>query len=95
MAEEGYETFTLIWEDREIEVSYQERWLSSEMWHLELRCAERLPVTETGFRSAFLPDDVFDNKTEVQEYVLSWLNEAAEDKAWKAYVEEARQLKLF
>ena len=95
MAKDGYETFTLIWDGRKIEVSHQANWLNSGQWHLELRCAEVLPVTTTGYRSAFVPADIIEDATEIEAYVLAWLDEAAEDPGWQRSVEDSRQLKLF
>ena len=95
MAREDYETLTLVWDSRTIEVSYQPNWLSSGQWHLELRCDDLLPVTETGYRSAFVPAEVIKDASAIAGLVLAWLSEAADDPAWHRRVEESRQLKLF
>ncbi len=92
---DAYETFDLVWQDRRIAVSFQSNWLNSNHWHIELRCDDRLPVTDTGYCSHFLPSE--DNATEalIRDYVLHWLEEAAKSEAWKRYLEDSRQLKLF
>jgi hypothetical protein len=95
MAREDYETVTLVWDDRAMSVSYQANWLNSGQWHLELRCDDILPVTETGYRSAFVPAEIIEDASAIEGYVLSWLDEAADDPAWHRRVEEGRQLKLF
>ena len=95
MAKDGYETLSLVWDGRNIEVSYQANWLNSGQWHLELRCAQALPVTTTGYRSAFVPADVIESATEIEVYVLAWLDKAAEDPVWQRSVYDNRQLKLF
>ena len=95
MACGGYETLALVWDGRTITVSYQANWLNSGYWHLELRSEEMLPVTETGYRSAFVPADVIADASAVEVYILACLNKAADDPAWHRRVEESRQLKLF
>jgi hypothetical protein len=91
----GYDTFDLFWCERDIEVRYQANWLNSDHCHIELRCAERLPVTETGYRSHFVPEGVFSGEDEIRTYVLTWLDEAARDPNWARYLEDSKQLKLF
>jgi hypothetical protein len=95
MATEGYETLTLIWDGCSIEVAYQENWLNTGQWHLELRCTDLIPVTQTGYRSAFVSRDAIAEKEDVGAYVLAWLDHAARDPAWKKQLADSRQLKLF
>lgn len=92
---EGYNTFDLIWCERDIAVSYQANWLNSDHCHIELRCAERLPVTETGYRSHFVIDDAFTDEDDVRGYILAWLDEAARDRNWARHLEDSKQLNLF
>lgn len=91
----GYETFELIWQDRTVEVCYQANWLNSGHWHIELRCAERLPVTETGYRSNFVILDLCAGQADIAVLVTSWLDAVAAEPAWRKYLEDSRQLKLF
>lgn len=95
VARDGYDTLVIVWECREIEVSYQANWLNSGQWHLELRSECPLPVTTKGYRSAFVTVDMIENVAEIECYVLDWLDHAAEDPAWQRFLEESRQLKLF
>ena len=92
---EDYERFTLAWEGREIEVGICANWLNSDSWHIELRCQERLPVTETGYRSQFVPSAAFEGQDDIRAFVLTWLDEAAQTPEWKRHLEDSRQLKLF
>lgn len=92
---EEYETFELIWQDRKVEVSYQTNWLNSGHWHIELRCAERLPVTETGYRSHFVILAPGTGEAEIAVLVSSWLDAAADTAEWRRHLEDSRQLKLF
>lgn len=51
--------FILIWEGIEIDLSHHIQRFSGPFDHLELRAQERLPVTETGYRSHFIhPDEL-------------------------------------
>ena len=91
----GYKSFVLVWAEREIEVSYQASWLRSAYRHNELRCGERLPVTETGYRSCFVRQAEFDDDAEVADFVTAWLDDVAKGTAWQTYIAQSRQLKLF
>ena len=91
----NFETFSLVWCDHDIEISVQANWLNTGHWHIELRCTARLPVTETGYRSHFVPDGMFSGQDDVRMYVLDWLETAAGDPSWTCYVEDSKQLKLF
>ena len=92
---EGYVTINLVWLERPITVSYQPNWLNLGHWHIELRCAEPLPVTATGYRSRFVPHDTFADETEIVDFVTTWLDNAAKSKEWQTYLADSRQLKLF
>lgn len=96
---------SLEWDGILIEVAFEADWLGSsprlgfQMAHLEVRrlAPEKaeLPITQTGYRSHFLP------KAEVLEaggplaYVRDWLQEAASDPEWIKRQEAARQFSLF
>ena len=88
-------TFELVWTDRTLFVSYRADWFNTGHCHIELRSDERLPVTETGYKSHFMSAAGFDSVADVEVFVLAWLDDAATDKAWLAYVAASRQLTLF
>jgi hypothetical protein len=93
--EEEQITFTLIWAERVVEVRCQPNWLNSDYGHIELCSTTRLPVTETGYRSQFVPGAAFSDEAYVRAYVERWLNEAAQTRAWQHYLKDSRQLTLF
>lgn len=96
-ADRAVETATLLWEGRTIELEYESDWLGHEgVDHLTVRCGEPLPITETGYRSAFF-DDSHDPRpgTSFVSYVEAWLKVAARSEAWRKHVNETRQLSLF
>ena len=93
--QDGYVTFELVWTDRTLLVSYRADWFNTGHCHIELRCDERLPVTETGYKSHFMSAAGLESVADVEVFVLAWLDHAATDKAWLAYLAASRQLTLF
>lgn len=93
------------WNGTTVEVSYDPHWLGmpaiygEPVAHLELRSLEpedaALPVTETGYRSHFLPaSEVLDHGGPIA-FARTWLDEAAQSKAWIERQERSRQLSFF
>ncbi|MFO6466253.1 hypothetical protein ACK8OR_17830 [Jannaschia sp. KMU-145] len=91
----GYTSFDMVWMERVITVSYEANWLRSGHWHIELRCAEPLPLTDTGYRSMFVPEEQFLDEAEIEGFVQWLLDDAAGSVAWKDFLEKSRQLNLF
>jgi hypothetical protein len=91
----GYQSFELAWQDLTIEVSFQANWFGLGHWHLQLKCCEPLPVTETGYRSHFVSDQEFNGEQEIRQYIVAWLEHEATNPAWIKHMEDSRQLKLF
>ena len=87
---------SVTWEGIEVEVTYKPHDIMA--WaHLELRTDKRqiLPVTETGYRSEFVPPGLVEAEGGPEAYVLAWLTREAQRPAWKRKAEAARQLSLF
>lgn len=93
------------WRGITVEISYEPEWLGGlaeaygePLAHLQVRSVspERaaLPVTETGYRSAFIAGSVITLEGGPVAFVREWLDEAANDPEWKSKQEEARQLCL-
>lgn len=76
-------------------ISHTSNWLNSEFHHIELRAEEKLPVTETGYRSHFIHQDEFALFENVTCFVEQWLDTAANSPGWIKHKEESRQLSLF
>lgn len=89
------QTFTFLWNGIEVSVSVASDWLNSETVHLEIRAPEKLPITETGYRSHFMPMEIWHAVEDVETLITNWLEEEAKSKAWKAHWEDRKQLKLF
>ena len=66
--------------------------------HLEVM-SERprvpLPITETGYRSVFLPGGAVEHAGGPERYATLWLDHAAQSKTWKATERDLRQGSLF
>lgn len=94
------------WRGVTVEISYEPEWLGGlaeavgePLAHLQVRSVspERaaLPVTETGYRSAFIAGSVITLEGGPVSFVREWLDEAASDPSWKSSQDAARQLALF
>ena len=92
-------TKTLIWNDIEITVKYNESrcGLRGSLHHIELETKDKqiLPVTNTGYRSHFVNDFAVEHQGGAMNYVKNWLDERAEDKEWQLHVEALKQPDLF
>lgn len=85
----------LIWEGIEIALSHHKLRYGDTFDHIELRANERLPVTETGYRSHFIHHDELALWDSPEAFVLDWLNDAARHPDWHEYRQQSRQLTLF
>lgn len=92
---ERFETATLIWQGIEIETSCKYQYPIEGFCHVEVKCAERLPITETGYKSHFMPMAQLEGFGDHSAYLAAWLEHAALDKDWQRYVESRRQPDLF
>jgi hypothetical protein len=99
-------TDTFTWRGITIQVEYEADWLGAAARgsfhataHLQLRtlCPERaqLPVTETGYRSHFLPMGEVEAAGGPVAYALAWLDYMAQSREWRRIEQESRQLSLF
>ena len=86
---------TLIWEGIEIVLSHNAQLFGGPFDHLELHAKERLPVTETGYRSHFIHPKELALWESPEAFVLDWLNDAARHPNWQEYCRKSRQLSLF
>tara|TARA_R110002073_G_scaffold222830_2_gene383050 strand:+ start:1746 stop:2054 length:309 start_codon:yes stop_codon:yes gene_type:complete len=101
----AYTTEILTWHNTQIEVRYnpdphpQTAWKGVTIAHLEIRCLspERaaLPITESGYRSVFMPESYLEGYDSAADYVRQWLDCAARAPEWQDILNQARQLSLF
>jgi hypothetical protein len=66
--------------------------------HLQIETLEPfrapLPITETGYRSHFIPKDMIEEAGGPEAYVAEWLDRAAVSKAWFEIEADVRQYAL-
>jgi hypothetical protein len=94
---------SLLWEAITIEVRYVPEWLGTtghyRIAHLDIMSVQPerapLPITETGYRSCFLPREEVDAEGGPEAYVRAWLEVAAKEPEWRNYVATTQQLSLF
>ena len=91
---EAQMTQTIVWDGISVSISHTPNWLNTEHHHIELRADEKLPVTETGYRSHFLHQDEFELFESATSFVEQWLDGAAKSPDWIKHKEESRQLSL-
>ena len=89
-------THTLDWRGILIQITF-EKWRFRD--HLQIESLEParapLPITETGYRSCFIPRGDVQSHGGPLEYVAGWLEEASKNKGWIEVNNAARQLSLF
>ena len=90
-------TSRIVWRGIAVEITYRKRRWKSDFDHIELLAEDRrvLPVTETGYRSHFLPAGIVEERGGPESYVLAWLNHEAGNADWKNREEAERQMSLF
>ena len=93
------------WQGITVEVRYEPAWMSAgdscygwSMAHIELHVIDparaKLPVTDTGYKSHFVANDIVLEAGGAVHYVRAWLDHEAQSPAWKAEQEAARQFVL-
>ena len=101
--ESTYLRFDIVWKGITIEVSYDANWLNMKgphrSSHIELRVIDPpkapIPVTETGYRSLFLPCETIENYGGPEKYVRDWIEGSSHSLEWRERKEESKQLSLF
>lgn len=89
-------TTMLIWNGIKIMVTHTPNRFG-ETDHIELHAEDRqrLPVTETGYRSHFCHESQIEPYGSALNFVQAWLDHEAMKPEWRAYVEASQQLSLF
>ena len=77
------ETIIFNWQNIEIKLNYVFNYLSTgNMAHIEIRCDEELPITETGYRSIFVSNADISNIKLAVALVKDSLENTAKQKNW-------------
>lgn len=87
---------SLIWRGINIDITYQPSYMAS-IAHLQIQSEnnQRLPMTETGYRSHFTQAADIEAYGSPIDFVQAWLEDRANTKEWKKYEADRQQLKLF
>lgn len=96
------EEFSFDWQGIAVHVTYCPDYSNTikqiqgyQLAHIEVRAETRLPITETGYRSIWLPNGEVQEQGGAVKLVTLLLNTAAETQEWQRYIKEIRQLSLF
>lgn len=103
--EDKYQIEIIEWCNYQIKVMYaydpmrMAEYYDEPMSHIQIVTIEperaALPITDTGYKSHFIPESNIAKYGSAKDYVLAWLNEAATSPAWIKAEEERRQYSLF
>ena len=98
------QTIKAIWNNIAITIDYVPNYSNSvkeltgeTLSHLEVRSAnqQKLPISETGYRSHFTSKKEVDMFGGAEPNVLTWLNQESQSKDWQDYILSSQQLTLF
>ena len=80
------------WNGIEVSISFQPNHsevymavMGEALAHIEVKAAERLPITKTGYQSVFLPLREVQERGGVMAFVLGWLAETAGAREWEVH----------
>ena len=93
------EHYQITWRGIEVQIIYHPAHGFCEGYaHLEVQTGQPrvpLPITETGYRSHFIPRGEIEDRGGPVSYVNMWLDAKAKSQAWKTFEAEMRQGRLF
>jgi hypothetical protein len=96
------ETYQLEWEQTKITIIYKPNYSKAveeihdyQLAHIQVKADEALPITETGYRSIFLPEKEVSERAGVTCFIWELLEEAAKSPKWKSFNQKRKQLSLF
>lgn len=94
-----HQSFTIDWQGITLSVTYDPAAFGGVTSHLQVQSIAperaRLPITETGYRSHFLPPGCVEQAGGPHAYVSAWLEQASNSLEWQKYLEQSRQGSLF
>ncbi|PIR39914.1 MAG: hypothetical protein COV35_00415 [Alphaproteobacteria bacterium CG11_big_fil_rev_8_21_14_0_20_39_49] len=80
-----YQTAYFKWKNIDFILEYTpEYYIGSDMSHIQIRCKEPLPITETGYKSIFLNKSEVTDIQNATDLVMENLDETAKKKGWNA-----------
>ena len=83
---------SLIWQDIPFTVTVKPNYFTyARMAHVEIHCERSLPITETGYKSIFIPQDELHDADTLCADILQHMTETARDIGWIRH----KQMSLF
>jgi hypothetical protein len=92
----NYITHHITWRGIAITIRHATGCPIAEYDHIEVisQNDQPLPITETGYRSHFLPSADVAEYSDAIAYVTAWLDHEAKSEAWQEQAEVGRQMSL-
>jgi hypothetical protein len=93
----NYIAHHITWRGMAITIRHATDWPIPEYDHIEVISEndQPLPITETGYRSHFIPSSLVAEHDNAIAFVTAWLDHEAKSKAWQEQTEAGRQMSLF
>ena len=92
-------TSKLVWRDVTCRVRHTPNYLAKGWSHIEITVkvpkGAPIPITDTGYRSHFLDEDILANAGGPVRFFLDWIEREARTKQWAKAEFKWRQLELF
>jgi hypothetical protein len=93
----NYITHHITWRGMAITIRHATGWPIAAYDHIQVISENNqpLPITETGYRSHFIPSSLVAEHGNAIAFVTAWLDHVAKTDEWQQSEEHARQLTLF
>ena len=92
-------TQKLVWRHVTARVRHTPNYISTGWSHIEITVQEPkgapIPITETGYKSHFIDEDILKKAGGPAAFFLAWIEQEAKTKAWAKAEAKWRQLELF
>ncbi|MCG8328576.1 MAG: hypothetical protein MI974_12865 [Chitinophagales bacterium] len=88
------EIYQMMWQEIPVTITYEADWLGL-CSHLQLKANQKLPYSETGYRSLYLSKESVIKRGGPVAFATGLLDEMAQSPQWQAYWRDQKQLSLF
>ncbi len=86
--------YSLTWENIQMNITYVRNYVAG-YDHIDVYAKERLPITETGYRSIFIYEEEILESGGVLEFIEQLLILKSQTREWLNYKESSKQISLF
>lgn len=87
--------YEIEWQGISITISHRKDYPIVDFHHIEVKADQPLPMTETGYKPHFLPNEALSGFDGVVDFISQWLEATCQSKEWRAHMESLRQPSLF